>query len=248
MFRRTVSLAFMAGVGLFLAACGDSPTGPAGAAYDQGPSLIVEPPAEDCHECKGGVNTLALVNNGPAGTVVVKDNDGNELYHAVVSTGIPFVFVGKGEGQAMGPQITITVDGGAPVIIDTSCSTAIGVGSVFGAFTVLTGSSTEGGALGAPGETCTEPPVECAECKGGVTELTLRNDGAGGTIVVKDKDGNQLFNGFVATGSEFSFVGVGKDGKLGTEIRISVDGGPVLSIHTSCSQPIGVGSVFGAFT
>ncbi|HKJ01992.1 MAG TPA: hypothetical protein VJ997_06040, partial [Longimicrobiales bacterium] len=123
----------------------------------------------------------------------------------------------------------------------------------FGAFTVMAGASKDGGALEALTElSCdVKPPKsmkDCSNCKGGVTALTLRNDGAAGTVVVKDKDGRQLFNGFVAAGAQFSFVGLGDANKLGTEITISVDGGAALSIHTSCSQPIGVGSVFGAFT
>ena len=65
----------------------------------------------------------------------------------------------------------------------------------------------------------------------------------GGMVVVTDKDGNVLYSGTVAPDEEFSFSGVGKDNKMGTEITVNGT-----QIHTSCSKPIGIGSVFGDFT
>jgi len=88
--------------------------------------------------------------------------------------------------------------------------------------------------------------AQCAPCKGGVTSLTLRNNGPGAVIVVTAKNGDVVFNDFVAGGAEFFFTGTGQDGKLGKKVETSV-GGVVTPIHTSCSQPIGPGLVVGDF-
>jgi len=91
--------------------------------------------------------------------------------------------------------------------------------------------------------------LECQECKGGVTDLTLRNDGPDAIIQVTEggKNGGVVFDGFVAAGAEFSFTGTGDGNKLGKEIKITVDGSET-KIHTSCSRPIGPGLTIGPFT
>ena len=85
-----------------------------------------------------------------------------------------------------------------------------------------------------------------SECKGGVIELTLLNNGPSGIVVVTDKNGNVLFSGTVDGGTSFTFTGL-DGGKMGTEITLTVDGGDPIKIHTSCSRPIGIGSEFGDF-
>lgn len=96
------------------------------------------------------------------------------------------------------------------------------------------------------------PPVECAECDGKITTLTLRHNSANSAyIVVKQKKRGPdpaVFSGTVAPNSTFSFTGVDKKGTLGTEIRIFVDGEKVTSIHTSCSVDVLPGMDFGPFT
>ena len=92
------------------------------------------------------------------------------------------------------------------------------------------------------------PPSTCLECKGGVTSLTLHYLGdTAAAVQVRDKDGSVVFDGVVLADGVFSFTGIKKDGKLGTEISISRDGAEHATIHTSCSQPIGPGLVFGDF-
>jgi hypothetical protein len=93
------------------------------------------------------------------------------------------------------------------------------------------------------------PPEECGECEGGVTTLTLQYNGTTpADIMVKAKKGDViLFNDTVIPGEMFTFNGADKHGKLGSEIIIFVDGEEYTRIHTSCSQPIGIGMVFGDF-
>ena len=91
------------------------------------------------------------------------------------------------------------------------------------------------------------PP--CSECEGGVISLTLQYNGvnAADIMVKTKKDDVVLFHGNVPAGGQFTFIGAGKDDKMGPEIIILVDGAVNASIHTSCSQPIGPGLVAGDF-
>ena len=98
---------------------------------------------------------------------------------------------------------------------------------------------------------CTE--VECDECEGKVTDLTLQYNGTEkANIKVKTKkegeDGSKVvFEGMVEAGAEFTFSGNDKKGTLGTEIKIYVNGDENTKIHTSCSKPIGPGLISGDF-
>jgi hypothetical protein len=91
--------------------------------------------------------------------------------------------------------------------------------------------------------------VNCKPCEGRVTALRLRYLGStpNARIVVKQKDGVTIFDGVVQPGGTFVFRGKKSDGTMDTEIRLTVNGGPSFAIHTSCSQPIGAGMVFGEY-
>jgi hypothetical protein len=97
--------------------------------------------------------------------------------------------------------------------------------------------------------TATASPVPCGECRGGVTDLTLRYVGATADahVQVLQKKDQVVFDGTVQPGETFTFSGTEKDGKLGTEITIRVDGEVNTTLHTSCSKPIGPGLVSGDF-
>ncbi|WP_298555556.1 hypothetical protein [uncultured Algibacter sp.] len=94
---------------------------------------------------------------------------------------------------------------------------------------------------------------ECFECEGKVTELELQYNGSQpANIIVKTKKEGEggskiVFEGNVAPGETFSFIGNDKKGTLGTEIKIYVDGNENTKIHTSCSKPIGPGLISGDF-
>ena len=59
--------------------------------------------------------------------------------------------------------------------------------------------------------------------------------------------GSVIFDDIVQPDETFDLSGYDKQNTLGPEITISVNGGEAIEIHTSCSQPIGVGMVFGDF-
>ena len=92
--------------------------------------------------------------------------------------------------------------------------------------------------------------LDCGECDGKVTELTLRYIGDlvdAHILVEQKKDGIVVFDGIVQPNEQFNFVGQDKNATLGTEISVYVNGLLNTKIHTSCSQPIGPGLTSGDF-
>ncbi len=86
------------------------------------------------------------------------------------------------------------------------------------------------------------------ECEGQVTFLNLLYSGnVPALITVRSKRGTLVFfNGNVNPGEDFSFVGdPNKRNKMGPDIDIFLNGGFHVRLHTSCSQPIFTGLVFG---
>jgi hypothetical protein len=91
---------------------------------------------------------------------------------------------------------------------------------------------------------------ECSPCDGKVSELSLKYNGDqtdAHIIVSQKKDDVVVFDEIIQPGESFSFVGVDKKNTLGTEIIVEVNGVVNTKIHTSCSQPIGPGLIFGDF-
>jgi len=90
--------------------------------------------------------------------------------------------------------------------------------------------------------------TSCGDCDGKVTALTLQYNGSSSAMIkVADNDDRVLFKDTVGVGEQFSFIGKDKKGTMTKEIVITQDDGKEITIHTSCSQPIGVGFVFGDF-
>jgi len=95
----------------------------------------------------------------------------------------------------------------------------------------------------------------CGPCEGKASHLTFRYQGASGAQVrIERKAGGSndvLFDDFLEPDDIFSIFGPagggGFGGTLGTEITIFVDDVEHVQIHTSCSQPLGPGQVWGDF-
>jgi len=64
---------------------------------------------------------------------------------------------------------------------------------------------------------------------------------------VQQKKGKRVYTGHVRPGDEINLVGANKDGTLGTEITLYVEGKFHTKIDTSCAQPIGPGLERGDF-
>ncbi|MCK5649596.1 MAG: hypothetical protein KAI22_12035, partial [Gammaproteobacteria bacterium] len=91
------------------------------------------------------------------------------------------------------------------------------------------------------------PGINCQDCDGKVTQLTMQYNGTQSAhVVVEQKDGI-VFDAIVQPGQHFTFTGIDKKGTLGTEITFYVDGVANADLHTSCSVEIGPGTIAGDF-
>lgn len=99
-------------------------------------------------------------------------------------------------------------------------------------------------------QSCDCPPVaSCGACVGGLKSLTLRYTGAAGATIRVTDGGGEIFNDFVASGLDFSFVGTNPNDKFtGTTISIFINGFLHTTIQTACSGGTFVKSVYGLFT
>lgn len=101
----------------------------------------------DCG-CSGSLATLTLRYNGDHAAIIeVEQKKGRVIVFAgVVQPGERFGFLGTAAGT-LGSKIEIFADSERAVVIPTRCSKPIGVGSVFGDFTVVDGADRHGGTL-----------------------------------------------------------------------------------------------------
>jgi hypothetical protein len=110
--------------------------------------------ARACEQCSGQVNQLRLLNNGPAASITVRQQDNTVVFSSFVESGASFSFQGTGVKNKLGPKIYVVV-GNVETEVHTSCSIAIGPGSTFGNFKVLSGTSADNNALLCPiGKSC----------------------------------------------------------------------------------------------
>ncbi len=208
-----------------------------------------------CSPCDGGMTELTIkyLGDTPNATIkVYKDKvQPNKLLAEFngKNQGDEFSFTGTGPHNHMGAKIRITINGnnGNYTEIHTSCSQPIAAGMIFdNLYEIMGGMSKHGGPL------CEEGEIPCSPCDGGMTALTLQylGDTPNATIkVYKDKvEPNKLLASFDGKnyGDEFSFTGTGPHNHMGAKIRITINGSNCnyTEIHTSCSQPIGVGMLF----
>ena len=96
-----------------------------------------------------------------------------------------------------------------------------------------------------------EPSDPNGNCEGHVTYLKLEYQGniQNAQIKVIEHDGQTIFDAVVQPGEQFEFYGQqgGNPPTMGPRINVYINNIFDREIHTSCSQPIGIGSVFGDF-
>lgn len=205
----------------------------------------------ECAECDGKITQLTLLftgadASGDGSYVEVLQGKNKTVFAGWLLPGDTFTVNGIDKKGTLGKEIKIYVDGTLNTKIHTSCSRPVGPGLVSGDFEVVEGYSLLGGRL------CplppTPPPGEDCACDGKVTQLTLLFTGANPAYIeVLQKKSKTAFAGVVQPGETFTVNGIDKNGTLGTEIKITVDGTLNATIHTSCSRPVGPGLVSGDF-
>jgi hypothetical protein len=208
-----------------------------------------------CNECDGGVTDLTFRYEGvfPVELAIYDDDKVNLdkvlLQPTIVNPGDE-VSITKRDGQdKFSSNISLWIDG-VKFELHTSCSQPIGPGQTVGDFVIVSGTSRNAGDM-CPVDVPTDPG--CDECDGGATQLAFRNV-TGAPVAVEiydDKDPKAdklLFAGTLMAGGETGTLsGTRSDGKFNSDVSIWVDGVRVAKVHTSCSQPIGIGLVFGGF-
>ena len=101
--------------------------------------------ADECVPCSGKIKSLTIKYTGKAaGTVVVKDNAGAEIFSGAVAKGDTFTINGNANGY-FGNKISLTI-GEKTVNLKTTCKVGIGPGVEVGKFQILAGTS-DGGEL-----------------------------------------------------------------------------------------------------
>ncbi len=223
-----------------------------------------------CGECKGKVIQLTLLYTGPDATVKVAQKVGKRdpgdgvVFEGDLETGDLFSFVGTDKNGTLGTEISLLIDGALNTKIHTSCSRPIYPGMISGLFEVVEGYSLEGGLICPLGTEPDPDPDPGCECDGGVTQLTLQYTGSSsepikvtgkgkrnkktGEVIIPIIFFEDGVNDVVSAEGVFTIIGQeGRDNKLGKEIYIYVGDDLNTTIHTSCSQPIGIGLVSGDF-
>ncbi|MBU4153478.1 MAG: hypothetical protein KKD63_11400 [Proteobacteria bacterium] len=203
----------------------------------------------NCAPCDGKVSNLTLLYNGiQAAAVKITNKDGYTLFNQTVQpNGQISLALADGSGR-LTPSIKLYVNGLFHTSIHTSCSVPIGPGLIAGNFTVVSGSSLNGGQLCAISYGGANPAPTCGTCNGKVSELTLGYTGSTAKVKIVNKDGYTLFEkSAITSGEMLTFSLANNYNNLTTEIKIYLNGSYHTLIHTSCSQPIGPGLVAGKF-
>jgi hypothetical protein len=227
-----------------------------------------------CDDCQGGVDALTMRYIGPgSGYVEVLKGGKKPATHfaANLEPGEVFSFLPAGGKDDFGKEIELYVDGTLSAKAHTSCSKPIGPGAVFGDFRVLAASSQDGGpicpvATPGPATDCSagkplklefqytggdcsasshDQSADKASCSGDPTGLGTVH------IIASGKKGAVYFCDTVDLGGTFwidpTQLGESKiDNSLIIEIfDVSDNLLQTVTLHTSCSQPLAVGNIFG---
>ena len=152
-----------------------------GYSKDGGLLCPITPVEGECDDCEGKVTQLTLRYNGDVEAIIIveqKGKDGGVVFEGIVQPAGEFVFDGTDKKGTLGKDISIYINNTLNTRIHTSCSKPIGPGLVSDDFEVVEGYSKDGGLL------CPITPAEdeCDDCKGKVTQLTLKYNGIQGDI------------------------------------------------------------------
>ncbi|NRA13771.1 MAG: hypothetical protein HRT57_17660, partial [Crocinitomicaceae bacterium] len=191
-------------------------------------------------ECMGGVVQLVVEYNGVLGQTITTNSgeitdNGDGTYTIFGGEGDGGMGMGMGESGTLDKDLNLS-DGSVDSYLHTSCSKPLDPGVVFGKFTIVSYIDKEGHACP------TDPSIPNCDCEGGLFELVVKHiNGSGQTI--STNTGNIVDNG----NGTYTVTNGGE--KLGDKnwLRLN-DGSGDAEIHTSCSQPVNPGVVFGNFT
>ncbi|KQC32059.1 hypothetical protein AAU57_01010 [Nonlabens sp. YIK11] len=204
-------------------------------------------PPIPCGPCDGKVTALSFIYEGTeSARITVEQKRGGIVFDRVVSPQEQFSIDGTDRKGTLSTEIYMSIDGAQVAKIHTSCSIPIGIGYAVSDFIIVAGESRNGGPLCDLDES--DIPEPCNTCDGKVTSLSLVYNGSQTVDVkVEQQRGGEIFNQSVDPGDVIQLIGQDNQQTLSSKVYIMVDGRRVEEIHTSCSQPIGPGAIFGDF-
>lgn len=222
------------------------------------PCLPPPPSCDDCVPCEGAITDLTLLHRSAGPVLVIAYQGAGADRTAVFCNEVPpcepfDIYDGHWRlDHLLGADLELFINDHYVTTIPMMCDPRVAPGAEFGPFTIVAGRSQAGPLCPLscePPPPPPPPPGPCSECEGKVTTLTLAYRGPAAAQIRVDmkKDGGTIFDNVVAPGGSFVIQGNDKNGTLGTEIKLYVDGLLHAAIHTSCSQPIGAGLVAGDF-
>ncbi|BAO54318.1 hypothetical protein NMS_0309 [Nonlabens marinus S1-08] len=210
-------------------------------------NIGINNPPIPCGPCDGKVDRLTFRYTGSETVLVtvIQKKDNVMLYHNRIGEGTQFTVEGKDKKGTLSTEVYILVNGTQVAQIHTSCSVPIGIGYAVDDFIIVDGSSRNGGPL--CDISIDDVPPGCNTCDGKVDYLALEYAGENGVNLklVQAKNNVELFNGTVDDGDVVNITGQDNQGTLSSKVYVYINGVQQKEIHTSCSQPIGIGSIFG---
>ncbi|MDF1797745.1 MAG: hypothetical protein P1V81_01100 [Planctomycetota bacterium] len=218
--------------------------------------------------------TLRYIGSSPMYVEVQqkKGKDTPVLFGATLQPFEVFSFKGASKHDKMNPQIMLYLDGKLDAEVHTSCSVPIGPGQVHGSFRILEAVSLDGGPT-CPEDGTTPPPA--TDCDAGKPiQLEFTYTGGDCSASDNDQPSDKATcSGDPAFASQVRIVAYGKkatyvdavvdldgtfwvdplaigESKIDSNLCVDIydlQGNlcQALTLHTSCSQPLAVGDIFG---
>lgn len=199
-----------------------------------------DPGGGDCRSCYKEVKSLTLKYIGSESSVKVTIKKGKKKYfHGTVDKNDPFSLTLYGKEDKLPKDLYFYIDYKKVGKYKFDCSMPLSPGFTFGDFEVVS-ATTKGDK-----EICDDDDDNsnngCDECKGGVTYLKFKYDGADAKVKIKITGGSTTYyNDSVSLNESFT-IGSKTGSKLEKDLTITINGIFHSKLHTSCSQPIGPG-------
>jgi gliding motility-associated-like protein len=105
------------------------------------------PSSTDCNPCAGGISRLSLKYTGSSQAVVFIRDNSETVFWETIRPGEVFTVRGESNGKFSGNQIYIYINGVPHIEIKVNCSLEFDPGKQYGAFTIVSARSWEGGNL-----------------------------------------------------------------------------------------------------
>lgn len=199
------------------------------------------PPTSGCVPCKDALKSITLRYDGTATNVKIEVKEGKDkVYEGTLNPGDLFTFGGN-HSHGFHKKIDIKVDGDKNAEFYTDCSGPVGPGVTDGDFTMISGVEENGQVI------CDVDVTNCGNCEGGLRKLSILYQGGSAKTVKIVGKSTVYFNQTVQPNTIITITKGASERRIVNEIDLYLNNVKNTSIHTSCSQPIYPGLVFGNF-